>query len=50
MGDVELEAGFVNERVDFAFRPRPHRVDAEMHDALPGEPFGRRDIDAGIVG
>src|SRR6201986_752519 len=31
VGDVELEAGFVHQRVHFAFRSRPRLVDAEMH-------------------
>src|SRR6202011_1697773 len=48
--DVELEAGLVHERVDDALRARPHRVDAEVHDALAREPLGRRDVDARIVG
>src|ERR1700756_1031942 len=39
MRDVEFEAGFVHECIDFTFRPRPHRVDAEMHNALAGKPL-----------
>src|SRR5271167_56387 len=49
MGDVELEAGFVDQRVDLALRSGPHGIDAEMHDALARQPFGRGDIDARIV-
>src|SRR5689334_8243817 len=50
VGDVELETGLVHERVHHALRARPHRVDAEMHDALVGEPLGGGDVDARIVG
>src|SRR5262249_16445836 len=48
--DVEVEARLVHQRVDLALRPRSHGVDAEVHDPLLRQPFGRRDIDAGIVG
>src|SRR5579864_3409887 len=50
MRDVELKAGLVHQRIHFALRPRPHRVDAEMHDALARQPLGRRDVDARIIG
>ena len=50
VGDVEVETRLVNQRVHPALGSGPHRVDAEMHDALPGQPFGGRDIHAGIVG
>ena len=29
-------------------RPRPHGIDPEMHDPLPGEPLGCRHIDPGL--
>ena len=50
MRDVEFEAGFVHERVDFAFRARPHRIDTEMHDASARQPLGSRDVDPWIIG
>src|SRR6516162_2583394 len=34
VSDVELEAGLVHQRIDHALGPRPHRVDAEVHDTL----------------
>src|SRR5207244_13053407 len=39
-----LFRSLVHERVDVALGPRPHRVDAEMHDALLRQPFGRGDV------
>ena len=50
MGDVEFEAGLVDQRIDLSGGSRPHRVDAEMDDALLGEPLGRRYVHARIVG
>src|SRR6476620_11492097 len=50
VGDVEVEAGLVNQQVDVAVRPRAHRIDAEMDDALPGQRLGGGEIHAGIVG
>src|SRR5687768_6552573 len=50
VGDVEVETRLVHERVHLALGPGPHRVDAEMHDALARQPFGGSDIHAGIVG
>src|SRR5271167_2183084 len=41
VGDVEVEARLVDEGVDDPHRPRPHGIDAEMHDPLPRQPFGR---------
>src|ERR1700761_3653555 len=38
VGDVEVETGLVHEQVHLAVRPRPHGIDAEMHDALAGQP------------
>src|SRR5437773_6505296 len=49
MGDVEIEAGLVDEGIHLALRSRPHRIDTEMHDALLRQPFGGGDIHAGIV-
>src|SRR5262249_39371990 len=49
VSDVEVEAGLVDHQVHVAHRPRPHRIDAEMHDALLRKPFGRHDIHAGII-
>src|ERR1700730_1715763 len=48
--DVELEAGLVHERVDDALRARPHRVDAEVHDALAREPLRRAAVEARLSG
>src|SRR6185437_7041272 len=50
VGDIEVKTCLVNQQVDFTIRTRAHRIDAEMHDALTGQPFGGLDIDAGIVG
>src|SRR5262245_13893331 len=50
VGDVELEAGLVHERVHHADRSGPHGVDAEMHDALPRQPLGGGDVHSRIVG
>ena len=50
MGDVEVEARLVHHQIDVALGSGPHRIDAEMNDALLGEPFGRSDVHAGIVG
>src|SRR5437016_11677940 len=50
VGDVEVEACLVYHQIDIALGSGPHRVDAEMDDALPGEPLRRSDIHAGIVG
>src|SRR4051794_5977272 len=50
VGDAEVEARLVYQQVHLAVRPGPHRVDAEMHDASAGQPFGGGDVDAGIVG
>jgi hypothetical protein len=49
MRDAEVETRFVHERVYLAVRTWPHRVDAEMHNALLRQPLGRRDGHAGIV-
>jgi len=48
VGDAEFAAGLVNQQVHLALGSRPHGIDAEMHDALSGQPFGRGDVDAGI--
>src|SRR5262249_60226696 len=44
MRAVEFQGGPWHERVDLAFGPRPHRVDAGMHDALARRAFGRLGI------
>src|SRR4051812_50193947 len=48
MGDVEVEAGLVDEGIHLALRSRPHRIDAEMDDALLRQPFGGGNVYAGI--
>src|SRR5258708_390947 len=44
VGDAEFAARLVNQQVHLAIGPGPHRIDAEMYDALPGQPFGGGDI------
>src|SRR4051812_23744660 len=44
VGDAEVETGLVHQQVFLAVRAGPHRVDAEMHDAMPGQPFGRGNV------
>ena len=50
MGDVEIEASLVDQQVHLAIWPGPHRIDTEMHDALPRQPFDGGDIHVAIFG